>query len=406
MSYNRRESAEWAQGVEAATDKLQLTVDKALNDSAGRGFAVPPGETLGLVLALNQETKDKLVEVNGKIYDGRRAVLFTEDEFALKMLVKAATLGMELYREQIFNALALEQAEVQAKMQRGQADVKTLNSKTEARQAAIIRDKAAVQEQIAGLKTQLVDAEMATLPFETLLVQAQLATAEKKLEIIASINEVVAAEQVELVAERRRLASLETLLAAQQVLLAIKREMVPYQIEKAQAEGDLAVAIVQEIPVKEAIERLGYGRLDLKTASEYVGHLERDAQEQVELARETLTRAQEATRFLQTQSRELLIDYTNKIQKEILTKKLLLEEEETKYQLDTHLAREVIRISESIKVKRAELADLGAELANLVHNIEARGAAEADRAAASANTYSTHRVNTTFQRTIRSGGIA
>lgn len=406
MSFNRRESGEWAQGVEAAADKLQVSVDKALADGAARGFPAPPGETLGLILAMGQETKEQLVQGNGKIYDARRAVLFSEDEFAMKVVVKLATLGMELYREELFNALSLEQAEVQALMQRGQADIRRLNAETEARQGAIIRDHAAAQEQIASLKEQLVAAQAATLPYETLLVKAQLAAAEKKLEIIDSIYQVVAAEQLELVAEQRRLAALQDLLAAQQVLVAIKREMVPFYVEKAHAEEDLAAAITQEIPIKEALIRLGYDQLDLKTAGEYVGHLERDAQEQVELARAALTRATVTTRFLQTQSREFLLAYTNKIQKEILAKKLDLEKEETKYQLDTRLSRETILVKDSVQLKTREIANLNAELASLIQNIGSRGGDEAGKVSASGNTSAFHRVNTEFFRTIRSGSIA
>jgi len=405
-SFNRRESAEWAQGVEAAADKLQVSVDKALADGAARGFPAPPGETLGLILAMGQETKEQLVQVNGKIYDERRAILFSEEEFALKVLVKVATLGMELYREELFNALSLEQAEVQARVQRGQADIKRLNSETEARQGAIIRDHAAAQEQIAVLKEQLVAAQAATLPYETLLVKAQLVAAEKKLEIIGSIYQVVAAEQLELVAENRRRAALQDLLAAQQVLVAIKREMVPFYVEKAQAEEDLAAAIIQEIPIKEALERLGYDRLDLKTASEYVGHLERDAQEQVELARAALTRATVVTRFLQTQSRELLLEHTNKVQKEILAKKLALEKEETKYQLDTRLSREAILVNDSVQLKTRDIANLNAELACLIQNLGARGGDEASKVAASGNTTAFHHVVTDFSRHIRSGSVS
>jgi hypothetical protein len=76
-SFNERESAEWTQGVEQENARLLVTVDKALADGAARGFCEPPGENLDAILQAGQEAKDKLILVNGKIYDDRRAIIFS-----------------------------------------------------------------------------------------------------------------------------------------------------------------------------------------------------------------------------------------------------------------------------------------------------------------------------------------
>ena len=69
MTYNQRESAEWALGVDAEAEKLLSGVDKALADGAARGFPAPPGDTLEAILMAGQDAKGKLAEVNGKIHD-------------------------------------------------------------------------------------------------------------------------------------------------------------------------------------------------------------------------------------------------------------------------------------------------------------------------------------------------
>ena len=93
--------------------------------------------------------KDKLAEGNAKIYDDRRKILFEQDEFAMKVVIKVAKLSMELYREELINALAIEQEENQALKQRGLADVERMNSEVDARQVAIIRDRAEMERRIA-----------------------------------------------------------------------------------------------------------------------------------------------------------------------------------------------------------------------------------------------------------------
>ena len=314
MTYNSRESAEWTLAVDAEAGKLLTGADKVLADGVARGFPSPPGNTLATLLAIGQDTKVKLAESDGKIYETRRAVLFQEQEYLLSTLVKLAKLAMELYREQIFNALAIEEVQEHATATRALADVERHNSETELRQKAIIMHRAEAERRIIVYKAQLVKAETTTLTAETILVQAQLATAEKKLEIIASIYQVLAAEKLVVAAEQRRAASLQKVLAAELIVAGIKKEMVPYYIQKATALEAYAQAIIADLPVEEALIRLGYDRIDLKTTEEYAGHLEREQQEELELLREQFVRSNTAMELLRIQNRRIILEYRNQIQ--------------------------------------------------------------------------------------------
>ena len=403
MTFNRRESAEWAQGTEAEVEKLMTGVDKALADGAARGFPLPPGDTLAAILAMGQDTKGKLVEVDGKIYDIRRGVLFQEQEFVLNILVKVAKLAMEIYREQIFDALAIEEEKVKALRETTRADVDRRNAETELRQRAIIQNRAEAERRVIVLKQQLVAEETATLTAETILVQAQLATAEKKLEIIASIYQVLAAEQLVLVAERHRAASLSKVLEAELIVAGIKKEMVPFYIQKAQAREALAQAIIQEIPITEALIRLGYDRIDLKTTEEYVGHLEREQQEDLELAREAYTRASTVLEYAKAQSRRLLLEYRNTIQKQIMDKKMSLEEDGITFKLATSLERMGITVNNEIAVSDHEVTNLTAELAAIIGGLTNRGNSEASKVLASASQISKISTTTLLSRKIQEG---
>ena len=372
MTINRRESAEWTLAVDAEAEKLLTGVDKTLADGAARGFPAPPGDTLATILVVGQGAKGKLVETDGKIYDTRRGVLFQQQEYLLSVLVKLSKLAMELYREEIFNALALEEAQEHATAERSRADVDRHNAETELRQRAIIMAHAEAERQIIVYKAQLVKEETTTLTAETILVQAQLATAEKKLEIIASIYLVLAAEEQVVQAEQRRAASLQKVLAAELIVAGIKKEMVPFYIQKAKAIEDYAAAIIADLPVEEALIRLGYDRLDLKTTEEYAGHLEREQQEELELLKEEFIRAHTAAEMTRLQNRRLLLEYRNQIQTLIQEQKKVLQEDEVAFRLATGLARETITVNNDVQEIQHSISNLSAELVSILQNMTQR----------------------------------
>ena len=386
MSFNRRESAEWALGVDAETEKLLAGADKVLADGAARGFPAPPGDTLTNLLALGQDTKGKLAEVDGKIYETRRGVLFQEQEFALNVLVKLAKLALEIYRAEIFDALALEEEQVKATRETSRADVERLNTETEKRQVAIIQAHAEAERRIIVYRQQLVAEETTTLTAEAILVKAQLATAEKKLQIIASIYQVLAAEQLVLAAERRRAASLTKVLAAELIVAGIKKEMVPFYIERAEAREALAAAIIAEIPITEAIIKLGYDRIDLKTTEEYAHHLESEKQEELELLREQFTRAHTAMELTKLENHRLLLEYRNQVQAQILEQHKSLQEDEVSFRLATGLAREAIGVNNEVAVTHHEITNLTSELMSILQNMENRAHDQANTVHASAFT--------------------
>ena len=384
MSYPKEESAKWAQATSQVVGEYEKGRDKLLDAAAARGFAAPPGDVVMDLFQVGQETKAKLAAANGKIYDERRGIVFQQVEFFLKLMVQVGKLAMELYREEIFNALSLEAAEEDAFLSKGKADIECLNIQTEARQIAIIKAKAEIEHDIAGYKRQLVAAERVTMDSEYSLVVAQLATARKKLEIIASIYQVLAAEKLVLVAEHKKVSALQLVLAAEQIVAEVKREMIPIYITKAQAKEALAAAITAEIPIHKAIEELGYQRIDLKDAEMLADHIVREAEEEAELARAAFTRASTALEFIRTQGRRLLAEYSNTIKQSIQTKRQLLEEEGIDLRLSSSLAREAINVKNEVSVTKWEIQDLTAELAQVISNMGERAADHAATVQASA----------------------
>lgn len=399
MSFNRTESARFAQENQKIVGELHAGVDKALAEAASRGYAAAPGDTLATILAAGQNAKDKLTEGNAKIYDDRRKVLFEQDEFAMKLIVQVSKLAMELYRDELMNALVLEAAEKDALRDQGNADVIRLNAEVDKRQVAIIQARAEMERRITVLKAQLVVAEEGTLVYETALINAQVATAEKKLEIIDSIYQVLAAEELVLAAENRRVETLTVLLAAEMVVADVKKAMVPLYISKAGARVQLADAITADIPVQKEIVELGYDRIGLENRKEFAAHLLRLAENELELAKLGWTRANNVLTLTQLQSRRLLQEYENGVQTEVLALKESLAKDGVDLRLSTSLARTAIGVNDDVEIQSAELTNTTEELIAILAGLAARATSQASAITSgkrtSSDTFST--VNLTRQ---------
>lgn len=404
-SFNRTESARWAAAVNKTVGKLEAVVDKALAENAARGFPEPTGPTLEAILKSTLEAQSSLTEENGKIYEDQRERIFQQEEFDMKVIVQIAKLAMELYRAELFNALEIEQAENIALRDQGRADVERMNSEVDARQVAIIRDRAEAERQIIVFKLQLALAEKQTLVAEVALINAQLATAEKKLEIIDSIYQVLAAEELVLAAERRRAATLETLLAAQRAVAAVKMSMVPFYTEKAAAREALASAITEEVPVKIAIENLGYQRIGLRTAEADVEHGVRQAEIEVEMAREAYARANAATEIARAQSQTLIQGFANAAQASIQAKRKATGMAEIDVRLSAHIGRAAIGVNNEVAVAAHEAGNLTTELLSIMHNLGSRASDEAGKVMASATQISKTDITHLLSRKIVEGLI-
>ena len=389
-SWNSRESAEWAIAVDAEAGKLVDGINKALDSSAARGFPAPPGDVLAMILSGARETKTKLVESNGKIFDTRRGILFQEQEFELTALMRIAKLAMLLYSSQIFEALEIETAQVAADRETSRADVERTNATTELRMKSIIINRSEAERRVIVYKQQLVLAQEQTLAADRILIQAQLETAEKKLQIIDAIYQLLAAEQLVVAADQRRAASLQKVLAAEFILAGIKQEMVPYYLQKAGAEQKLAQAITDNLPIEQALIELGYDRIDLKTTEEYAGHLTREQEEELELLKEDFTRADTAYKLTAIQNRRLLLEYRNQVQALILAQKKSLQEQEIDFRLTTGLQREAIGVNNQVAVATYDRGLILAEINDMLANIETRTMDEVLTVTASGKTNTYH----------------
>jgi len=395
--FNRTESARWAIESQKVVGELQGGVDKVLAEAAGRGFPSAPGDTLAAILLASQEAKDKLTEANGKLYDDRRGVIFQQQEFDMKLIVQYAKLGMELYRADLLNVLEIEQAQNVALREHGLADVARLSAEIESRQAAIIRGRAEAERQVVGYKVLLARAERETLEYEVALASAQLETATKRLEIIDSIYQVLAAEELELAAQQLRIVAEQRLLVAKQELASVKAGMVPLYVDKAYAKESLAEAITAEMPDKIALENLGYDRAAFKVASGEVDHEIRVEEIVVEVAKQALARATAATEIARAKLQAIIQGYNNDAQFSVNQSKLNSGRTNLDTRFTNQLGHASMEISNSLSLTNHEKDNIDSELSSILANINARATSEASKISASktrsATNYQTHLIS-------------
>ena len=375
--FNRLESAKWALEAQKVVGDLQVGVDKALSEAAGKGFPAAPGVTLAAILAATQDAKGKLTEANGKIYEDRRGVIFQQEEFLMKTIVQVAKLAMEMYRAELLNALEVEQAQNLALRDQGLADVARRVSEVEGRQAAIIVARAEAERQVIGYKVALATAERLTLESEVDLANAQLVTATKRLEIVDSIYQVLAAEELVLAAERARATAEKQVLTAKEELAGVKMGMIGLYEEKADARTGLAAAITAEITDKIALENLGYDRAELKQAAAEVDHGVRQAELIVEVARTALVRAQAAVELARARSQVTIAEASNTAQSSITTLRQAAGTTQITTRMADRLGNATIEVDSGVAMASHEAATIASELASILLNLNIRAVDEA-----------------------------
>jgi hypothetical protein len=332
--YPSDEAAKWGQAADAAARKFLGARRTALAEAAGRGFAQAPGDAMESILDAGYEAKQSLAEANAKIYQEGVNNKLKEEETNQKVAFGLAKLDMEHYRAQLENAHEIEKAQADLELAEKRAFIDRMKSDVEARQAAIIEERARTEAEVNYWKRLAIEAEALTLESQVELAQEKLKTAQERQKIIDYLYQVIAAEQVIVEAEKRKAAALQKLLAKSKELAELKKTLIPLMEEKARAREDQAEAIKDEAHWREELELLGYRRLELKDAQEEAEHWIRRAEEDFEESRLAYVKADRLTELARMQARTLLLEYENYIRDRVLTRKKALDKAENQFRLD------------------------------------------------------------------------
>jgi len=334
MEYPADEAAKWGEKVDGLTRKFRGTVRGLLGDAASRGFEVPPGPTMGLIMEATVDVKVALTQENQKLYKDGLQRIDKELETDQKVSFGLAKLDFEAYRAALENELELQKAWGDMVLAERRAYIERLKSEVDKRQAAIIEERALIEHEVNYWKAQAIAAEGLALDAEVELANEKVKTAQEKMKIIEWLYRIIEAEQLVIAAEYKKAAALDKLITKEEELIEVKKTMIPLQKQKATARIKQADAITEEAGYKQEIEELGYERIKLTAAKEEAEHEVRLAEEDYEEARIAYTRADRQVELTKIQDRTTMISYENTIRGKIIDRRGALDKVEKSFRHD------------------------------------------------------------------------
>lgn len=332
--YPADEAAKWGQELDGISRKYQGEVRGALMEAAGRGFPAPPGPVLELIVATGFQAKVKATEANAKVYQDSTERWLKEEETDQKVVVGLAKLDLEILKADYDNAHELAKAYADMTLDEKKAAIQKLQSDVERRQAYIIEEKANIEHEVNYWKKLAIQAEGIALDAEVQLIREKVKTAEEKLKIIVYLYEVIAAEQIVIIAEQRRAETMKLVIEKLKQLTEVKKTMIPLYEQKASARLLDAEAVKDEAENKKQIEELGYRRIELKREQEEADHQVRLAEEDYEEARLEYVRADRLTELTRAEAKTLLMEYEAEVREKLIHMKKALEKEERRFRVD------------------------------------------------------------------------
>lgn len=328
------EAALWGQQVDGRTRKYNDTMRKLLADAASKGFHALPGFSVEAIIAVGEEHKMALTEANAKIYEDFTKRRLKEDEIDAKVALGLAKLDLKLLEAQLDNDYDLAKAYADMKLDEYKAALERMDSDVKRRTAYIIEEKAKVEHEVNYWRGVAIDAEGIALAAEVQLINEKVKTAERKLEIIDYLYQLIAAEELVVKAEILKAQALERVIDKEEELAEIKRAMIPLHQEKAQARLKQADAIKEEVYYKKETELLGYEKIELKRQQEEAEHQVRLKEVEFDEAKMEYIRQDNLGKLAQAESRVALMKYEGEVREKVMRVKKALDKEEKRFQLD------------------------------------------------------------------------
>jgi len=344
-------------------------VKAVLNDSAARGFSKPPANVLGNIVEAGKITKLKLVGSNGGLYQEQAGIMFQQAEFEAKIALEYLALTLATYIQDLLNALALENAQMEETFKMDRAYVEQLKADVDKRNYGLMIGKADIDSQLIDYRTREVEAERTGIAKELELIAAQIETATERLKIITWLNQLITKERAILTLEEAKAIVLQAIIAIQEELAAIKESMIPFYEEKADAKTQQAAAIIDEIQWKEALINLGFDRIDLKTAEVAADITENEKKELLETYQLDLIKKNNALTKAKSEYGVLLTKYSSSITRQIIALQEAIKKAAIDLRLDTSLERMTVDLENDTELKETSTTNMNTEIDSTIDKI-------------------------------------
>jgi len=195
---------------------------------AGRGFLNLPGYAYSAENRLEFATKLNLSELNFKILSETVERELKQSGIDYDMAHKAALMAWELEKQTLMEDWAAELALIKQDMAEKDEVMDRLAIEVSRRAITLSDAKVALGLSMEAYKKDLADLDGDVAPYETQLAAAKLLTAQKKLELIPVIEEILTKEQELLILEQSKASYYTIYMQAVQDLSNKKETLTPF----------------------------------------------------------------------------------------------------------------------------------------------------------------------------------
>lgn len=305
MSNIPREQAQFRKAKTPIIAKYQDDHAQLMSAIAGRGFTRMPGYAYDAENRLELSTKMGLSELSFKILSDTIERELKQSGRDYDLSYKNALIAWEIEKQSLMSAwdaelMALKQGQAEAE---GTLDL--LAVEVSKRAITLMEAKTVLELEMEAYKKTLAEMEGDTAVYEVQLANAKVLTAQKKLELIPIIEEILTKEQELLVLEQSKAAEYTEYMAAENEVLLKKQTLTPFINELGTKVEELATRITtDQIPKEELIadEKVAQATAAVTKSGYHVEEL--SAEVQTELKRIELLgdkRTLDDTKFLYDQ---------------------------------------------------------------------------------------------------------
>lgn len=349
MSELIREQAQYSKGKTPIIAKYLVDHKQLFNEIAGRGFLNLPGYAFDAENDIEMAAKFGLSELNYKIMAETIERELKQTGLDYDQAYKLAMMAWEVEKQDLIEDWEAELAGIKQGMAEEEEVKERLSNEVDARQAVLITAKTAIELEMEGYRTTLAGLDGTVAPYEVLLANAKLLTAQKKLELIPIIEEIITKEGELLTLEASKATYYADLIAAEQEVATKKQAMIPGLSELATVIQEHTARIPDQISTEQAIaaEKITQSNIAVDLANSKVEEINTEIDN--ETKRLELSEAERDLKDLKFDNAQDLI--ADEIQKDTEYQNTLLESYETIRTADKESAA-------TIQAKKLQLNDI------------------------------------------------
>ena len=283
------ENSLWYKQKRPVVDKYLSTAKQVEDAVAGRGFLSRPGYLGGMVTSVERDLKFALSDINYAIMKDAVDRQLAQDSHDYEIMFKAARYAWELEKTQTLTDLEREFATLKQTRQLAEDELARLKIETDLRSLELLAAKVVIETEMESIKREQLALRTQVLPYESNLAQERLATARAKLAVIPYVKNIIAAEQLLLVANEANADRKEALVSEKELLADKKLELVEAKSGYADKMAGLILAKEGLLPDRQAIvaaitELISQKAVNLGMLSDKIAAMDEQVSAQLSLA--------------------------------------------------------------------------------------------------------------------------